>query len=56
MSNKQMKSAFEPVEIMGLRLRNRFVRSATMEGMASSDGIPSPELIALYQDLAKEGA
>jgi len=46
---------FLPTEIMGLRLRNRFVRSATMEGMATDNGSPGPELIRLYQNLASGG-
>jgi len=29
---------FEPVEIGGLRLKNRLVRSATWEGIAAPDG------------------
>lgn len=55
MSNKQTQSAFDPVEIMGLKLHNRFIRSATMEGMASAEGLPSPELMTLYQNVAKGG-
>lgn len=46
---------FSPVEFMGLRLRNRFIRSATMEGMASREGLPTKRLINLYEDLAKGG-
>jgi 2,4-dienoyl-CoA reductase-like NADH-dependent reductase (Old Yellow Enzyme family) len=56
MSDQQVCSTFEPVEFMGLNLRNRFIRSATMEGMASTDGIPGPKLKDLYQAVAKGGA
>ena len=55
MANEQTQSAFDPVELMGLKLRNRFIRSATMEGMATAEGFPSPELIDLYRDIAKGG-
>jgi 2,4-dienoyl-CoA reductase-like NADH-dependent reductase (Old Yellow Enzyme family) len=55
MSDEQVRSAFEPVEIMRLNLRNRFIRSATMEGMVSTDGIPGAELKGLYQAIAKGG-
>lgn len=55
MSNEQTQSAFVPVEFMGLKLRNRFIRSATMERMASTEGVPGPELIDLYQNIAKGG-
>jgi 2,4-dienoyl-CoA reductase-like NADH-dependent reductase (Old Yellow Enzyme family) len=56
MSDQQVCSTFEPVEFMGLNLPNRFIRSATMEGMASTDGIPGPKLKDLYQAVAKGGA
>ena len=55
MSDEKVRSAFEPVEIMGLNLRNRFIRSATMEGMVSTDGVPGAELKGLYQAIAKGG-
>jgi 2,4-dienoyl-CoA reductase-like NADH-dependent reductase (Old Yellow Enzyme family) len=56
MPNKLLRLAFNPVKTMGLTLRNRFIRSATLEGMASDGGAPSMELIGLYQNLAKGGA
>jgi 2,4-dienoyl-CoA reductase-like NADH-dependent reductase (Old Yellow Enzyme family) len=55
MSDKQVRSAFEPLEIMGLNLRNRFIRSATMEGMVAADGVPGAKLKDLYQAIAKGG-
>ena len=33
-----MSNLFESTEINGMRLANRFVRSATWEGMAADDG------------------
>lgn len=53
--HRNLKGAFAPCTFMGLNLRNRFIRSATLEMMASADGAPSPELIALYADLASGG-
>ncbi len=55
MCDEQVLRAFEPVEIMGLSLRNRFIRSATMEGMVSTDGVPGAELKDLYQTVARGG-
>ena len=56
MSDEHPRSVFEPLEIMGLNLRNRFIRSATMEGMVSTDGVPGAKLKDLYQAIAKGGA
>lgn len=49
------EAALSQVKIMGLSLRNRFIRSATMEGMAAPDGSPGSDLKGLYQDLAAGG-
>ncbi|WP_176012392.1 NADH:flavin oxidoreductase [Victivallis sp. Marseille-Q1083] len=45
-------SPFSPGSIRQLSLRNRFVRSATHEGMADDDGNYTPELTALLKTLA----
>jgi 2,4-dienoyl-CoA reductase-like NADH-dependent reductase (Old Yellow Enzyme family) len=37
-----MSKLFEPGEINGMKLKNRFVRSATWEGMAADDGSCTP--------------
>jgi len=50
-----MSKLFETSEINGLKLKNRFVRSATMEGMASVDGTGTPRLTDFMADLAKGG-
>jgi 2,4-dienoyl-CoA reductase-like NADH-dependent reductase (Old Yellow Enzyme family) len=43
---------FRPSSIKGMQLRNRFVRSATWEGLAGADGAATPKLESLYADLA----
>jgi len=50
-----MSKLFEPGEINGMELANRFVRSATWEGMAAEDGSCTPKLISLMADLARGG-
>jgi len=50
-----MSKLFEPSEINGMKLANRFVRSATWEGMATDDGACTPKLIDLMAGLAKGG-
>lgn len=51
-----MPSPFDAAAIGRLELRNRFVRSATWEGMADSNGAPTDRLISLYETLAEGGA
>lgn len=48
-----MSKLFETTEINGLKLSNRFVRSATWEGMAGNDGSITPALVNLMGQLAK---
>ena len=50
-----MTKLFEPGEINGMKLANRFVRSATWEGMAADDGACTPKLIDLMVTLAQGG-
>ncbi|MBW2011067.1 MAG: hypothetical protein JRI32_05320 [Deltaproteobacteria bacterium] len=51
-----MSILFESSKINGMALSNRFVRSATWEGMAADDGAVTPKLIKTMVDLAKGGA
>jgi 2,4-dienoyl-CoA reductase-like NADH-dependent reductase (Old Yellow Enzyme family) len=50
-----MSILFEPQKIRNLEIQNRFVRSATFEGMANFEGRPLPELEDLYFKLAESG-
>ncbi len=50
-----MNKLFEASEINGMTLANRFVRSATWEGMAADDGACTPKLMDLMAGLAKGG-
>lgn len=51
-----MSKMFERTEINGMALENRFIRSATWEGMADNDGSVTPQLMATMVELAKGGA
>jgi 2,4-dienoyl-CoA reductase-like NADH-dependent reductase (Old Yellow Enzyme family) len=44
---------FEETEINGMKLANRFVRSATWEGMATEEGAVTPRLVEVYRRLAE---
>jgi 2,4-dienoyl-CoA reductase-like NADH-dependent reductase (Old Yellow Enzyme family) len=46
----------EPGQIGRLTLKNRMVRAATSETMATAEGFPTEPLVALYRDLAAGGA
>jgi len=48
-----VKKLFEKTKINHMELKNRFVRSATWEGLANSDGSSSGELADLMLELAK---
>ncbi|MBT8370075.1 MAG: NADH:flavin oxidoreductase, partial [Deltaproteobacteria bacterium] len=50
-----MSKLFETSEINGMQLSNRFVRSATWEGMAADDGACTPKLTDLMVELARGG-
>jgi 2,4-dienoyl-CoA reductase-like NADH-dependent reductase (Old Yellow Enzyme family) len=50
-----MSKLFETTEINGMKLPNRFVRSATHEGMAGDDGAVTSKLTQTMVDLAKGG-
>ncbi|HCW52164.1 MAG TPA: NADH:flavin oxidoreductase, partial [Clostridium sp.] len=44
---------FSPVEIGGIQMNNRIIRSATDESMADEFGRPTEKLTKLYSNLAK---
>ena len=48
-----MPELFESTKIKELELANRFIRSATWEGMAAEDGVCTPPLINLMTQLAE---
>jgi 2,4-dienoyl-CoA reductase-like NADH-dependent reductase (Old Yellow Enzyme family) len=47
-----MAILFEPSQIKDLKLSNRFIRSATWEGLAATDGTCTPDLVDLIVELA----
>ncbi len=53
---KQDSLLFAPMEINGMHLKNRLVKSATYEAMAAADGSVTDQLIDMYTSLAKGGA
>jgi 2,4-dienoyl-CoA reductase-like NADH-dependent reductase (Old Yellow Enzyme family) len=50
-----MSTLFDVPHLNGMILKNRFVRSATAEGMASEDGKATPRLINLMTELVEGG-
>jgi 2,4-dienoyl-CoA reductase-like NADH-dependent reductase (Old Yellow Enzyme family) len=50
-----MNKLFEPARIGSMEVRNRFVRSATWEAMATRDGAVTPRLVDTMAMLAKGG-
>ena len=46
---------FEPIEINGMKLKNRLVRSATCEALATENGKVTDKLVNVYTKLAKGG-
>ncbi len=50
-----MRDLFDETAVNGLKLSNRFVRSATWEGMAGQGGEVTPKLIDTMVDLAQGG-
>ena len=49
-----MSKLFETIDLNGMTLKNRFVRSATFEAMADENGTCKPELTNLMVELARE--
>ena len=50
-----MNILFEPIRIKNLKLRNRFVRSATYDGCSDRNGRVTEKQIKLFTDLAEGG-
>jgi len=50
-----MSLLFESTKIRDLVLRNRFVRSATYDGLAEKNGTVSPEQLRMFEELAQGG-
>jgi len=50
-----MGMLFEESSIAGMKLKNRFIRSATHEGLGDKDGQLMPGLAEVYTDLVKGG-
>lgn len=50
-----MKSLFDKTHFAGLNLKNRFIRSATNDGLADECGHMTEELFQVYENLAKGG-
>lgn len=48
-----MKTPFDTTTINGMQLKNRFVRSATWEGMCDEKGVPTKKLNEYYRELAQ---
>jgi 2,4-dienoyl-CoA reductase-like NADH-dependent reductase (Old Yellow Enzyme family) len=52
----QTRSYLTTGKIGSLTLKNRIIRAATSETMATVDGAVTDQLVELYTDLAKGGA
>ena len=50
-----MAKLFEKSAIKSMKLKNRMVRSATWEGLADQQGLPTEKLIRYYEVLARGG-
>ena len=50
-----MSVLFDETEINGMTIQNRFIRSATWEGLSSDQGRCSKELVKFTVDLARGG-
>lgn len=51
-----MKNLFGSCSIGNLTVKNRIIRAATHEGTADRDGMPTDDLLRMYQKLAAGGA
>ena len=53
--NSNTKKIFEPLKLNNLTLKNRLLRSATWEGIASLDGSINEKIYSIYEEVAKGG-
>lgn len=53
--NRHMNNLFTETSINGLKLKNRFIRAATWEGLATQNGSVTPQLVKMLVKLAKGG-
>ncbi len=51
-----MSILFEPYAIGKLTLKNRFIKSSTLESMAGPDGEITPDMLDFYETIARGGA
>lgn len=51
-----MKAVFEKVNVGGMILKNRIIRSATQEGAADENGHIAEKFLSIYEKLAEGGA
>jgi len=47
-----MRKTFEEAQIGNIKFKNRIIRSATHDGLANNNGMPTRELIDLYKEIA----
>lgn len=50
-----MKVLFDKTKILNMEMKNRFLRGALWEDLADEKGHLTPELISIYEELAKGG-
>jgi 2,4-dienoyl-CoA reductase-like NADH-dependent reductase (Old Yellow Enzyme family) len=50
-----MKTVFDQTHLAGIKLKNRFFRSATYEGLTNEQGHVTEKLLHVYENLAKGG-
>ena len=51
-----MKTLFDKTKLLNMGMKNRFIRGALWEDLADEKGHMTPELSAIYEELAKGGA
>lgn len=51
-----MKTLFDQTQLAGMKLKNRFVRSATYDGASDKQGHATEKLLHVYENLARGGA